>query len=603
MPLNEQRIRELIGRPKNGSILSAAREEEKELKQLFNDEYKEDVIFSKVAKILTPEKAKAFKNVYQNHSKPIVDKILTHMSKVYESYGRVINYDFGNNISAEVQFEKAVVPRIYSGVSDDDYWRNIGHGIAIREPMSVFVTGLVVDQDETGEVTDQSIQVKHWPLSCIHDMDATPEGIEYLILKIKGEGGNEYQYWAYDSVSIYVFREGKGGLVLEKNFEHGMGKTPCHRAYNKITRSELTHSESILAQVKEDLIWYSIMATFLKHNKIFSNYGTSVRPQTRCDYHDDSHGLICVNGILASDGTGNSTLPPGFAEPGGNLCPKCNKGKGAIGEEVEIPIAMQKDDFAKVLKDLYFRVEPSTDILKFNTEDMENWKNEILENVIGKGFGFQFKKQAVNKDQIGANFDDQESNLNEFGERIAHVRKHQLDCAATLFSPSFTESIFKLGKTHFLKPIEQLYSEQKQILETTSNYSMIQQKGLEIVLAENKNDPSKIDRWKLMSILRPFGTFPPDHIEKNFDKLSALFPGELAFYYRFPEVLELFEAEYGPIQTFAVNADRDKAELTMDSKVLQINKISAKLLQLYNSIKQKYSNGSSEGEPPEPGNE
>lgn len=578
MILSLEQIKEKIQSPKNRDLLDQAKENERELKLFYSKSGDSKLIQDLIRPIISGKKLSKFNKVYKNWTKPIINKIETHYSKVFTSPGAVFDFDFGDNIDAKIGFD-LIREGIYSGVSDIKYWEKLGHPIKITQPDSCYVTGTS---------KEGAINIKHVPLKYIHDIDATEKGVEYLIVKkkIKIDGVERTFYHVWDDVYSYNLVEGEEGveLVVINNqaqvFEHGAKKCPVERASTDyLDTDNFILMKSIISDSIPDLYEYLILKTFYEYYKYYSAFGKEIKAQTRCDYKSEEDNVVCRDGQL-------SVMHPGkeFRMYHDKSCPKCGGGdKGDLfGEIIEIPLMMQgNSDFLGNLGALFNRVDADTGILTFHSEDLEKIESKIYSDSIGMGFGEGFRRQAVNQDQVRASYDDIESNLNDYGRYTEQTVKYNLDRAAEMWSESFTSSVYKYGKNHFIKDTGILYEELKTIKETTSNDAMIDKKMQEILMTESRNDQKLLKRAKRIQQVIPFNGFTDEYVSSNLESLRAMNSDAVDIYLNKFQVISIFEAVHGPLSEFGSGILNEFGLPDEGTTIKEINKLFIQILDEY----------------------
>ena len=531
--LTTEQIAEKIKNPKNAQALAKAKEIQNSISQYWNNQHP-DIVYKRVEPLLISEKYKQFIKVFKNWPKPLVNKVRTHYTKIYESYGGVREVSFGENTNARFVFEN-IEKTIYEGISSEAYWKKYGHDILLTQPNSVFVTASKED----------GLVIKHVPLKYIHDIDESTAGVDYAIFCMKLK--DVETYYVYDDTFFYTYEKVKGVVSLVEAVPHGAGKCPVSFASNRFENvDEIIVKKSVLSDSLDDLLEYSILKTFYQNYKYFGSFPKEIRPQTRCEWKSEERNLAC-------DGVGGlkpirSNEP--YNMPNGGKCTNCNKIKGMMGEILEIPISMQSNEnFVKNLGNLYNKIEADSNILKVHAEDIKELEDKILADCIGSGFGQQFS-QSVNEKQVGASLDDIESNLNDFAGNIEETWNFNISRAGEMYSSDFEFSNNKWGRQHFLKSTEQLYKELETLTDTSSDPSLIQQKKRDILLTESKNDPSVLKRSARIQQLKPWSLFTPEYITQNIATLQVLNPGDVGLYFYFDQALTQWETSNGRLEDF-----------------------------------------------------
>lgn len=585
MSLSQEEILNLIEQPKNREILDTAKRYELELKHFYardyTDAYNDNVVCERARPLLTGKKFTKFKEVYQNYALPLVNKVQTHYSKIFSSFGGVFEYRFnGEKIDAQVAFEDSL-NTIYNGISDKEYWSENGHVLVNTQPNSIFLTTTK---------KDGLLRIKHIPLDHIHDVEANEAGIEYVIIqnKIKVDDKDLKMFHVFDDTFFHILLEKSSGFQfvefeedgtikeLEQiNFkEHGAKSCPAVFASAKLLNepgNEFILRKSLISDSIPDLYDYVILKTLYLHYKQFSAFGKEIRAQTRCSYKDEELNVSCDGKGFLNPIFGNKTSKYPL---GGNICPTCaekNKNKGVGGEVVEIPIEMQGNEaYIANLPNLFQRINADSSILTFHSDDIKSLEDKILSDSIGSGFGEGFRRQAVNADQVMFSYDDIESNLNREAKSIEKTWSYSVNRAGEMFSSSFVDSLIKLGRNHLLKTTEQLYEELKIISSTTSNLALIGKKKKEILLTESRNNDRLIRRSSRLDQVVPFMEYSAEYVSTNKDTLFQISPEGVDLYYSKTQVLAIFEALNGPVEDFGAGIINEFGEPDEEAAIKKI---------------------------------
>lgn len=506
---------------------------------------------------------------------------MTHYTKIFSSFGSVFEFDFNGNVDALLSFEllRSVV---YNGIPDKDYWEKIGNIIALTEPNSIFLTG----KDDEGR-----IMIKHIPLKHIHDVEEDEGGIKNIFLEFEketGEPGSRKKmkfFFVFDEKFFYVLTESQAGFTFIMQGEHGSRKCPVAFASAENIDSKFILKKSRLSDSISDLFDYVILKVLYLNYKHFSAFGKEIKAQTRCTWKSEEMNVAC-------DGKG--TLNPilrdqdfQFPMIGNSNCPSCNgnKNTGVGGEVVEIPIEMQGNEaFLGNIGNLFQRIDADTGILQFHSDDLDKLEDKIFNDSIGFGFGEGFRRQAVNQDQVRASYDDIESNLNDYGKFIEQTWSYNIDRAGEMFSDSFVKSIIKLGRNHFLKTTEQLYSEYETITKNTSNDALIDKKLTEIILTESRNDDRLLRRNKRIQQVIPFSTFTPDFVNKNLANLNAQ---QVDLYFNRTQAIAIFDAVNGPIEDWGREMTDETGFVNEAKVILEIQKLLIEILNEYGLTRER----------------
>ena len=551
--LREEDFRKYIKAPKNKKHLENAVKHEMELMQFYSNKHPE-LVYKKVEQLVNKQKLAKFKDVYKNHSQSIINTVLKHNSKVFDAHGRHYAADFGENVEAETEFSE-VRKMLHEGISDNRFWKTHGNKIMHLEPNSVFLTGLELIEDDG--LIDLRITTKHIPLKAIWDVEASVKGIEYLVVKEKIEkenGEEDVIYHCYDDVNYMRFIGQKDGveLIFEPQ-PHELNRNPAKFASNVYDKQTPVIRYSVLSHFIYDLYTINILRTFYENYKYFSAFGKDIEPETFEDYTgrierqkkktaaiDPNAGWVSMQDFhrILKEGKVNSNV---------------------MGNITKIPWEMiNEKDRVQAYLEAFKKIEADVKILEFHNSDLDRIQDQVVENIIGRGHGENLRTEAINQDQVFANFDDLESNLNDYKENVEETWNYNLVNAAKITSPSFVKLELSLGEKYFLKSANQLFAELDLMIKTTNNYAAIQQKLKEIILTQNKNNPQFIEREQIISILQPFQGLAPTYFQKFRSDILRRQPEDVTLFENFHQIIAIFEAMNGPIENFGKQLEMER---------------------------------------------
>ncbi len=579
--LTEQEIKQLIsdGGSKFGKkSLRKAKEHQEELKQFYYDKHPE-LIFNEVDPILTPQKLTYFKKVWQNPTKSIISHAETHFAKIMGPANRIIRAEFGRDLNSATDYNQHRVVQ-YGGISDLKWWQEYGVKLILTEPNAVLLT--TKDSDDN----PFTILVH---LESIFDIHADHSGIHYIIFveKRKDDKGKEFKlYYYYDDENFWIFREEGQGLTVVTEVvngelvfatgKHGFFACPANFLYPEdrfpdnhiIKKSPLTDSIELLYE-------YSIWHTFIKHYKYFGAFGKEVTPEKQCSGFRNEGGDYCTGGMYYK---GEGAKPTN--------CTMCkNKNKGLMGEVDEIPINQQRDasgDFADWSR-VFFRVDPDHNVLIFQKKDLEDSRQLVLDNILGQGFG-QNRDGVVGETatRVRASFEGQEDTLNEVKTNVQDSWRFTLTAGGYMWnSNTFTHANVFLTNKFFLKSVSEQIEEYGELTKVTSNAAVLQQKQLEIVMSQHRNDEALMSRFEIVKVLQPYSLLNQEIIRTD----TTLNPTLKQMNQQFPEILGEWELDNGPVEANFMMTNNKSALL---------DKVRAELFQILDNYNEQ-TNGSDSG--------
>ena len=452
-----------------------------------------DLVLKIIEDELTNDKFLFFEKFYNkenNPTKPIFNTILTQYKSVKDAHGEKNDIKFSDGTSSDTILGfKDLLSTIVDDKSLYEYVCDDLIEKTITQPSSV--VGILNTHDE--------IAIQHFPLSQICDFEMNTNGFNWIKV-------------AYDKDTYLLVDDEKYTILdLSNNVidevSHEFGKVPFCQLSNEKKDGCDFQKKSVMSDSVGDLMIYSIFKPFYDNHKMFASFPIVTYPESRTDYQEKK----------------------------ANKERKKNPLK--FGQFIEIDWAMSNDsDVVNAVRSAVNIISGDANLLKFQEDDINKQKQKIYDDILGRGYGISNQSQAINMDQVASNFDTQERNLNNFATTVSSMYNYIANCIGREYSKSFESFYFCFGNKHFLKGLDLLYKELEQLLKTSSNFALIQDKHKEIIFTKHKDD--FIERYDWISLFQPYSYLPQSYIEK---KRSELDPQLVFENETFSTVLTYFE--------------------------------------------------------------
>lgn len=536
--LTEEQIRDRVKNPKNREEINKAHQIENELKAFCTRKENQEYIHSFVKKMVVKEKYDAFVHEYLNATIDIVDQVRTQYKKVFNAHERNINFEFSNP-AAQTDFIE-LRKTLYNGESDNSYFEHSTE-VALYMPHNLLF--VIPDPNRQG-----SPNVIEYNIKRVWDIESTKTGIDFVCFEQKEKDEDIITYFGADGEKYFSITT-KGGLEIDSQFVFfdNINECPTYWVWNQSLPESNILKKSLLHDSISTLYDYSVTWNGNAMYKRASSYPTEFRAKAQQKENakkppNKSNSNIPTNNI--EDFLGQHMPTAAYMDS------QAPKNPAKLGATVELDILRLPEEKLDQYIKSHFRLESDKDILKFHEENIEKQRKEILAQVCGHGFGQSTTREAINVEQVMMNFDNQEANLDRYRDIIQLSWKSANETAAKIFSSTFEDSVLWLGDEYFLRSVNQLNAEVKEM--KTAGYPQpdILEKMYKIRLTQNKHNPHFLKRAQILSELQPLQSFDNDFIKSNGQYLQSTLPRDYSLYINFQIIVSLFEQENGKIQDY-----------------------------------------------------
>ena len=538
----DSEIRKLLKNSANSVLLQNAKKHQELLKLYVegNKNFK-NLILEVVKSRMVSQQFEVFAREFKPRTISTCETIIKHFKNVFEAHGRVYNFNFNKDYEAETQFNE--IRKTLFKISDEKYFENYAHRLLFTEPNAVIVAGMHND----------TYISKKYSLDKIHDVDADQAGIKYLILSLeeKTEDSKIVHYWVYDDIYRYHYVKSNQSFILSKQIQHLAKKCPATFISNVDKCSDnYIEKASLISKVVEDgkLQDLLINSITMSYYKAASAFDTKVRPEVKAkqDFRQDSD----TSNKMEDD------------RKRFRLTEVQSNNPEMMGQVITVPHSkMMNSDFTSNVLNAVQNIPANVDVLQYHDSYLPNLERIILSEVLGRGLGDALRNQALNEDQVSANFEEQARALDMYSDNIATSWNYILTRTAEMFAPKSFDSLqLKLGRKYFLKTEQQLLSELELMQKTFSNSAQIMQKQFEIFLLKNRDNHKALERFDLISALQPFAYMSANWVLQNKDMLDS---SMVTMYNHFNQVLSIFEYVNGRIEMFGSQIENRSTRLEL----------------------------------------
>ena len=544
---NDNEVFEFIKERKNAGEIANAQQHQKRLRLLcFHEKIDPLVIEDKYYDLLPIQKKSVYQNIYKNHSKKLITQMVKHLNTVFYASGGSCEYyiegtkekvsfvydiSMVNGIGLMSYFSKEHIKLLFSCPSSFYFTKNKEEEYNETEPFEIKV--LNIDKVVSLEMENNCVE------AIAYTKKINSETKEYFVLD------DTYRY------QVQALTE--ENFVLVEKEAHGANKVPLVQIGNE-NRYQGNDIEKLspLQVVYEDLKEYNTYKSFDTYAKFNSAFPKEIESETASPLGQKNKQIIQT----PNSGAANEIPLPYYNTS------TTNSSGGAynnlFGKKTEIPFQMATNpEFTAQMRNMFFTVEQSRDLLDFRFENLGSFEESILENVLGNGFGKSDEKQQVKTaTEVAASFVSQERTLLMHKQNTEYVMGRVIYLFGYMALQNKFKSVYlDLGSTFFLKTTFQAIAELQAIKSITSNEAIIEQKVLDVLVYSAGANINEIKRFEVMRMLQPYANRTPDYIEKNIVYFN-MFPFSLYLFQNFSQILAQFENKNGKIEIYCENMQR-----------------------------------------------
>ena len=493
-------------------------------------------------------KRERFKTFLNNPPLPTVEV----SEKIWRKRDRIFNTsDFFEKIEFSRPELEEEAKDYLDSINFEEFFKDLNE-YRKTSPNSFWVVDLpILERNEEGNIIGFTGQLEPYPyiidINYVIDYLDTPNGLKHLIYKC------DDKIVAIDKMNYFVIPLDEDG---EPNYsqmivsEHSTGKCPAGQLSN----------QSLLKQdyqVKGNLVVNQLSAldTFL-FTKISKKYLDSYmfpiiqKVEEACDYRD-MDGNECTGGTVYYERwcPDDSYEGGGYNEKREKECPTCKANK-IIGAG-SVVITPAPDGEIPIINDAVKFVTPQVDYLDYAKETIKEFEDSIIANSVGV-LSDQNKQQ--NELQVQAGFEDRRDILLDETKEMSRLRSEIISCIMTYcYGDTFIKTVTNYGTEYYLATIVELEERKKLAIDNGASQSELMQLQQRLIETEHRNNPTLIERLKMLLHLEPF---PLMSIEKANNILQN---GNISVEYLekkilFDKLVRKFEREQGAITEFISDA-------------------------------------------------
>jgi hypothetical protein len=433
----------------------------------------------------------------------VVEDVYRELERVFYSRNASSAYQFTDS-----EFEEDWVAYRRDRLGEPDIWKREGWRRMQVSPNDI----LVVDLPEAQSGARPEPYFYWVSFNDVIDYKAGPDHIALEWLIFRQSGG---RLAVFDDESIRVFEldedDRVGGLITGS--EHGLGYCPARFFWsNELNGVYPDIKKNPLAKELTNLDWYLFFAISKRHLDLYAPYPIYSAYESECGFENSETGDYCDGGFLRNAHGEYKVLNNGSVEK----CPCCSdKRIAGPGSFLEVPIPNQTEGIVDMRNPIQITTI-DREALEYNVNECERLKNEIIMSVIGFDDAVT-DKEAVNDIQVKANFESKTSVLNSLKTNFESAQKFVDDTVCRLrYGAGFVSSSISWGTEFYVFTVDELYDRYAKAKANGAFEAELDALRWQIMEVEYKNNPTALQRMRILSQLEPYP-------HKTLDEMLSLY--------------------------------------------------------------------------------
>jgi hypothetical protein len=570
MPIALQEVRELLKAPKNKKLIQKAYRQETRLRFHCETSMESSDIqdscnqfFEWVKAILPTEKYKIFLSLFRFpvYTNDLTEQIFHALEKVFDGRDPYFDYDFVSPEALqdwqEYQKEK---------LKGQEHWQEKSFNVLKSAINSILIVDLErLSVNESGEISQDSFLPEPYayfkPINTVHDFAIDEEGnIEYLIFLGKSDDQKVKELFVFDDQSYRVFKVTPEMELLASDPEieapHELGYCPAKFFWSDYLReSEKAIKKSPLSNQLSNLDKLLFKIISKDHLDLYASYPIYYGVEVECDYQHPENGEHCEGGYIKDIKNKYVIGASGYVQQ----CPVCSAKRFAgAGTYIEVPYPDKEAGVDYVSKPIDV-VTIDKGSLEYNRDEVDNLSSLIYTNVVGYA-GDLPGDQAVNKLQVAASYEDRQSVLVSFKKNLERIQQFRDEtiCRLRYGTDMFLGATISLGTEWYLSSVKELIEKYKAAKDAGAHDSELDSLQDQIMETEHRNNPTALQRAKIMSELEPFRHMTRTEVLNRAQDSNLFDPVQVAIKVNFSNFIARFERENTNIIEFGSLLSYDK---------------------------------------------
>lgn len=445
-----------------------------------------------VEKLIPHDKFVIFQTLFRFPVKTneVMSEVFDKLSRIFEGRNPAFSYQFATTEQRDdwewYRQEKLGEPAI---------WSTKGWEFFQTEINSVMIVDLPVEQ-EAGDRYPQPYF--YWlPIRDVveYKADKTTGQMSYIIFRQKD---NKLAVIDDESYRIFESKDDMptGEPLIENR--HDLGYCPAKFFWSEPMSLEFPDiKRSPVTKVLDNLDWFLFFSISKRHLDLYGSYPIYSGYEQDCNFHNDNTGDYCDGGFLKNRKgewlwDANGLVP----------CPKCHDHRiTGAGSFVEVPVPIEGQPDLRHPVDMLTVDRASLD---YNVEEEKRLRSTIITSIVGQNEEVT-QREAVNEQQIKANFESQATVLNRVKKGFEEAQKWVDDtCCRLRYGTLFLSSSVSYGTEFYLFSTDELRERYKTAKETGMSESELDALHQQIIETEYRNNPQQLQRMLILAELEPY---------------------------------------------------------------------------------------------------
>lgn len=445
-----------------------------------------------VEKLIPHDKFVIFQTLFRFPVKTneVMSEVFDKLSRIFEGRNPAYSYQFATTEQRDdwewYRQERLGEPAI---------WSTKGWEFFQTEINSVMIVDLPVEQEAVDRYPQPYF---YWlPLRDVveYKADKTTGQMSYIIFRQKD---NKLAVIDDESYRIFESKDDMptGEPLIENR--HDLGYCPARFFWSEPMSLEFPDiKRSPVTKALDNLDWFLFFSISKRHLDLYGSYPIYSGYEQDCNFHNDNTGDYCDGGFLKNRKgewlwDANGLVP----------CPKCHDHRiTGAGSFVEVPVPIEGQPDLRHPVDMLTVDRASLD---YNVEEEKRLRSTIITSIVGQNEEVT-QREAVNEQQIKANFESQATVLNRVKKGFEEAQKWVDDtCCRLRYGTLFLSSSVSYGTEFYLFSTDELRERYKTAKETGMSESELDALHQQIIETEYRNNPQMLQRMLILAELEPY---------------------------------------------------------------------------------------------------
>lgn len=494
-----------------------------------------------VSNLLPADKLKMFKTLFRY---PVATNGITgicfdKLSRIFDGRNPAYNYQFMTSEQRDDwEYYRQDVLR------EPDVWSNKGWEYFKNEINSILIVDMPTEQAPGDKYPAPYF---YWlPIASVIDYRANPTTgvMDWIIFR-----QDDKKIAVIDDEKYRIFRESDGNIgELLVESPHDLGYCPARFFWTEpLSLKEPDVKQSPLTKQLEALDWFLFYHISKRNLDLYGSYPIYSGYEQSCDFINAENGDYCDGGFL-KDKQGFYRL-----DAAGLLlrCPKCGESRiNGAGSFVEIPIP--DGDKQPDLRNPVQMLTVDRQSLDYNVDEEERLKNNIITSVVGTNEEIT-ARQALNEQQIKANFESQSTILNRIKKGFEAAQQFVDETVCRLrYGSLFVSAKVNYGTEFYLSNATELRERYKVAKESGASEAELDALQNQILETEYRNNPTQLQRMLILAELEPYRHLTRNEVLELYGR-QIIDETDMRIKLDFANFVRRFEREYLNILEFGYN--------------------------------------------------